>query len=127
MRLYYDLAQSDELLGRLCELACNNNHLDLCNVRQLPGNPVKDASDIFAMNWRFLPTLDPQVSVFLSRDLDSIISTREVAAVREWLQSDKALHSMRDNPSHTVQLLGSAWGARITQASTSTADILITS
>ena len=60
MRLYYDLDQSDELMGRLCELACNNSHLDLCNVRQLPGNPVKDASDIFPMNWRFLPTLDPQ-------------------------------------------------------------------
>ena len=33
LRLYYDLAQSDELMGRLCELACNNSHLDLCNVR----------------------------------------------------------------------------------------------
>lgn len=87
MRLYYDLAQSDELMGRLCELACNNNHLDLCNVRQLPGNPVRDASDIFPMNWRFLPPLDPQVSVFLCRDLDSRISAREVAAVTEWLQS----------------------------------------
>ena len=52
MRLYYDLAQSDELMGRLCELACNNNHLDLCDVRKLPGNPVKDATDIFPMTWR---------------------------------------------------------------------------
>ena len=52
MRLYYDLAQSDPLMGRLCELACSNSHLDLCNVRQLPGNPVRDASDIFPMNWR---------------------------------------------------------------------------
>ena len=62
MRLYYDLDQSDELMGQMCELACNNSHLDLCNVRQLPGNPVTDASDIFPMIWRFLPTLDPQVS-----------------------------------------------------------------
>ena len=52
MRLYYDLDQSDELMGRLCELACNNSHLDLCYVRQLPGNPVTDASDIFPMLWR---------------------------------------------------------------------------
>ena len=50
-----------ELLGQLCELACSNSHLDLCNVRQLPGNPVRDASDVFPMNWRFLPPLDPQV------------------------------------------------------------------
>ena len=52
MRLYYDLAESDELKGRLCELACNNNHLDLCNVRQLPGNPLRDASEIHPSIWR---------------------------------------------------------------------------
>ena len=115
MRLYYDLDQSDELMGRLCELACNNSHLDLCYVRQLPGNPVTDASDIFAMNWRFLPPLDPQVSVFLCRDLDSRISPREVAAVTEWLRSEKPIHSMRDHPAHNTPLLGAAWGARVTE------------
>ena len=52
MRLYYDLDQSEVLMDRLCELACNNNHLDLCYVRQLPGNPVKDASDIHPSLWR---------------------------------------------------------------------------
>ena len=52
VRLYYDLAQSDELMDQLCELACSNSHLDLCYVRELPGNPVRDASDIFPMNWR---------------------------------------------------------------------------
>ena len=86
-------------MGRLCELA---------------GNPVRDASEIFAMNWRFLPPLDPQVSVFLCRDLDSRISAREVAAVTEWLQSGRALHSMRDHPYHNIPLLGAAWGARMT-------------
>ena len=115
MRLYYDLDQSDELMGRLCELACNNSHLDLCYVRQLPGNPVRDASDIFPMTWRFLPPLDPQVSVFLCRDLDSRISPREVAAVTEWLRSEKPIHSMRDHPAHNTPLLGAAWGARVTE------------
>ena len=31
--------------------------------RSLPGNPVKDASKIFPMNWRFFPTLDHQVDL----------------------------------------------------------------
>ena len=115
MRLYYDLAQSDELMDRLCELACSNSHLDLCHVRHLPGNPVRDASDIFAMNWRFLPPLDPQVSLFLCRDLDSRISAREVAAVTEWVQSGKPIHSMRDHPAHNTPLLGASWGARLDQ------------
>ena len=30
--------------------------------RSLPGNPVKDASKVFPMNWRFFPTLDHQVN-----------------------------------------------------------------
>ena len=128
-------------MGRLCGLACSNSHLDLCHVRQLPGNPVGDASQLHPMMWRFLPTLDPQVSLFLSRDLDSRISAREVAAVTEWLQvkiflptkknisslkifqSGQPLHSMKDHPAHKVSLLGGLWGARMTQVESSNAQI----
>jgi len=75
MRLYYDLEPSDQqLMGQLCDLACANNNIDLCNIRQLPGTPVRDATEIFAMNWRFFPTLDPQVDIYLCRDLDSRVS-----------------------------------------------------
>ena len=74
-------------MSELCDLACSNSHLDLCNVRSLPGTPVKDARKIFAMNWRFFPTLDPQVDIHISRDLDSLISEREEEAVKEWLVS----------------------------------------
>ena len=54
-----------------------------------------------------------QVDVLLSRDLDSRVSAREVAAVREWLGSGRAVHSMRDHPTHWVPMLGSAWAARL--------------
>ena len=115
MRLYYDLDREDPLMHDLCSLACQHSHLDLCHVRDLPGNPVKDASSIFPMNWRFFPTLDPQVDLFLSRDLDSRFSAREVAAVSEWLESGQPIHSMRDHPQHRTPLLGGTWGARITE------------
>ena len=114
MRLYYDLEPSDQqLMSQLCDLACANNNLDLCNIRALPGTPVSDATEIFAMNWRFFPTLDPQVDIYLCRDLDSRPSQREVAAVREWLRSGLAIHSMRDHPAHNTPLLGASWGARL--------------
>ena len=114
MRLYYDLEPSDQqLMGQLCDLACSNNNIDLCNIRKLPGTPVKDATEIFAMNWRFFPTLDPQVDIYLCRDLDSRVSEREVAAVEEWLGSGKAVHSMRDHPAHFIPMLGGGWGARL--------------
>ena len=64
MRLYYDLDKNDPVLKDLCELACQDNNLDICDAKHLPGTPFKDASKVFAMNWRFFPTLDPQVFNF---------------------------------------------------------------
>ena len=61
MRLYYDLDKNDPTLKDLCNLACHDANLDICDVKNLPGTPFKDAAGIFAMNWRFFPTLDPQV------------------------------------------------------------------
>ena len=77
-RLYYDLSPDDPVLPKLCDLSCEAN-LDLCDIQRLPGNPMENATYMFPMNWRFLPTLDPQVNVYLSRDLDSEFNEREIA------------------------------------------------
>ena len=66
MRLYVDFGQLNqfrhrEIKDELCEIACIYPNFDICDVRNLPGTPVEDASNIFAKNWRFFPTLDPQV------------------------------------------------------------------
>ena len=95
-------------------MACKSQVLDLCDSGRLPGTPTPDARPLFPMLWRFFPTLDPQVDVFLSRDLDSRFSAREVSAVAEWLEgSAEPLHSMRDHVNHNVPLLGAAWGAHL--------------
>ena len=64
-------------------------HNSILLSRSFEYRPSDDASDISPTIWRYFPTLDPQVEVFLSRDLDSRITEREVAAVQEWLHSDK--------------------------------------
>jgi len=69
-----------------------------------PGSPQ-------IMTYRFLP-LKEDIGVFLSRDTDSRIGPREVYAVNEWLNSDKAFHIIRDHPCHDVPMLGGAWGAK---------------
>ena len=79
IRVYYDLEPEDPELRRLCDLACSNPSLDICHVRNNPASG--DISQIFAMNWRFFPTLDPNVDTFVSRDLDSRINGREMAAM----------------------------------------------
>jgi hypothetical protein len=38
----------------------------------------------------------------MSRDTDSQIISREEAAVREWLVSDRIFHVMRDHPHHCI-------------------------
>lgn len=62
--------------------------------------------------WRFEPVYDPEVDVFISRDLDSRLNPRESAAVAEWLSSGKFAHVMRDHPAHDVAMLGGMWGCR---------------
>ena len=63
MRLYYDLDKADPVFKDLCQLACQNVNLDICDTKNLPGTPFVDASQVFAMDWRFFPTLDPQVCI----------------------------------------------------------------
>ena len=70
--------QDDPVLPKLCGLSCQAN-FDLCDIQRLPGTPMHNATNIFPMNWRFFPTLDPQVDVYLSRDLDSEFNEREVS------------------------------------------------
>ena len=56
------------------------------------------------------------MDVFASRDLDSRISAREVAAVSEWQEnSTEPIHSMRDHPAHFTSLLGASWDTDLTR------------
>ena len=98
-------------MERLCSLQCSSPELDLCAVDSLSELP--DLPSVFGMLWRFIPVLDPSVSVMVSRDLDSRLTSREQAAVEEWLESGLAFHVMRDNPYHDVEIPGGMWGARM--------------
>lgn len=54
-----------------------------------------------------------KVDYLLSRDLDSLPSDREVAAVNEWISSNKSFHFMRDHPLHGTTILGGGWGVNL--------------
>ena len=69
----------------MCQLYCENNFVDLCDVTNLPS--LGDLSHINGMFWRFLPMGDPTVEKFISRDVDSWLLRREREAVREWEES----------------------------------------
>jgi len=60
------------------------------------------------MTWRFLPLSDPLVDLVIVRDLDSNLGEREALAVSEWINSSSPLHVMRDNPFHSLPILGTS-------------------
>ena len=51
--------------------------------------------------------------MYVSRDLDSLFSDRELAAVNQWISGNKSFHMMRDHPQHAINILGSAWGVKL--------------
>lgn len=64
----------------------------------------------FAASRFFVADLD--YDRFISRDSDSRIYPREVAAVADWMQNDWAyLHNMRDSKIQVNPVLGGMWGA----------------
>ena len=62
--------------------------------------------------WRFAPASDPNVEIFVVRDLDSRLNSREAAAVQEWVNSPYEFHCMRDHIQHNVEIMGGMWGCK---------------
>jgi len=73
----------------------------------------RQREDWSATMWRFyaLGVKDLELAIF--RDCDSRLNSREAAAVREWLDSDRMFHVMRDHEQHNAPILAGMWGARI--------------
>lgn len=68
-----------------------------------------EGEDIEGMMWRFEPLGDSSVDVWLCRDADSRSSLREKKMIDEWLETDKAIHSILDHPAHG-NLMGCNFG-----------------
>lgn len=84
-------------------------------LRTLAAEVVADDSplaNVPPMMRRFLIHDDPGVDRYLSRDCDSRIGTREVAAISEWIASDLPFHILRDHPFHHELIHGGLWGGR---------------
>ena len=96
MRVYSPLTEGD----RLKEFFAPYPFVDLCNVTRLL--ELREISwPLSQATWRFLPLLDPLVDRLLSRDIDTIVSRREVTAVNQWLNNSTAtFHLMRDHQNH---------------------------
>jgi hypothetical protein len=97
LRVYHDGKIFDS--ATVCQFESQYSFIDFCNTTNIGLDFIPPKI------WRFLPAGDETVSVMASRDLDSPLTTRERAAIDEWLSSDLSFHSMRDHPSHGVSIL----------------------
>ena len=119
MRIYHGIRQN-QIHERdvLCNVYCNNDNVDLCDVNEIIESlavrktkyrslPILSSglSKVNRMNWRLLPLIDPTVDRYMSRDVDSQVNPREVAAVKQWLQSDYTFHVMRDHWAHIMPIM----------------------
>lgn len=67
--------------------------------------------DFYERCWRFLAIDDDDVEIMICRDADSRLSWREKKCVDIFIESDKLLHSIRDNPNHP-DIMGGMWGIK---------------
>jgi hypothetical protein len=114
----------DDTIDRsiICEVECAKddqgnylNNVDFCDVTVMPENGLNaslvwSALYMHPMKYRWLPVGDSFVDVTTSRDSDGVLIEREVHAVKEWFNSGKYSHIMRDHKGHTVRVLGGTWG-----------------
>lgn len=117
IRIYHNVIDEPDSEGyqQLCNVYCRYPNVDLCSVPAIAdriGNSTTpiDPALIRGLNprmFRYLVMLDPNVDIFISRDVDSLIFPREVDAVREWLPSNYTFHLMRDHKGHgSIMLAG---------------------
>jgi len=82
---------------------------EFSNVEIIEKEGLEDWTSLF---WRFEASYDDDSDVVIFRDTDSRLSLREELAVKEWLDSDKTFHIMRDHPYHKFPILGGMWGLK---------------
>ena len=62
--------------------------------------------------WRFHAIVDLSLEAFIVRDADGRLTSRDAAAVNDWLRTHKAFHCIRDHPAHEFPIMGGLWGGR---------------
>ncbi len=99
LRVYVDGSVPRETIARLAKLQA-----EIVNVE------ARSLGPMYGRYWRFWVAAEADVERFIVRDADSLINSREQAAVAEWIASGKSFHIMRDGISHRTRILSGMWG-----------------
>ncbi|NLR56942.1 hypothetical protein HGH93_02440 [Chitinophaga polysaccharea] len=96
-RFYIDRCAPNELIQTIQGADCEIIRME----------PTSEFAGLF---WRFYAADD--ADIMICRDTDSRLTSREVKAVDQWLNTDKHFHIMRDHSQHHSLIMGGMWGCR---------------
>lgn len=97
----------------ICRFYCTRDVPNLENLKKMDCEVVVPDLDCPPVFWRILACDDPNVDICLQRDCDSIVNSREKAAVDEWIKSGKTLHLMHDcKIGHFHKVMAGMWGIK---------------
>jgi hypothetical protein len=82
------------------------------NVEIVPMTSIRNPAGPERMLWRFHPASESNVAAMISRDLDSWVSFRDAVLTKQWIDSDKGLHIIRDHCYHSQKIMGGMWGIK---------------
>ena len=119
LRVYFGKTLSQTTRDKLRESLPN---IRFCDIRKVPH--YGDLSAHIGTVWRFVPLADRSLDVFCVRDLDSPLLQRGGDAVKEWLETDKLMHVMRDRSQHSIPIMGGMWCFRPSASGTLGASLL---
>jgi hypothetical protein len=91
-RYYYDNTVPNQIIEKLKSL----NNTELIYIEKSSGGKKWKQPGQFGMLWKFYCFNDDDVEIWMSRDTDSRISPYEKKYIDEFINSDKIIHSFRD-------------------------------
>jgi hypothetical protein len=83
-------------------------------IKESGGHVIEciDSLNWYMMFTRFFPYENKLNEIYLSRDCDSRLTKREEYSIKQWFDSNKGFHIIRDHPWHCTSILGGMWGAK---------------
>lgn len=117
LRIYHNITSDMSEHGRLCQLFCSSDNVDLCNVRHL--GKYGDSSRFYSPLWKYMAVVDPLAEEVHFRQADQVLTDRENAAINDWRENSEASFViLRDHPVlHSMALPKSMFGLRKTSQS----------
>jgi hypothetical protein len=79
-----------------------------CNVKLIETY----ANGFHTKFFRYFPIDTEEVDICIVRDADSRVNDRDNACIKEFIDSDKLFHIIRDHPNHKHLIMAGMWGIK---------------